>query len=89
MYFSHWMPPGVSERMWSINLDALMSGEYQTIGGYFCWPSEYLSVPATSLGALMMSLVAPVSTGDKSGSTSNHSRAVWGKHLLWQRCWCV
>jgi len=21
MYFSHWKPPGVSERMWSVNLD--------------------------------------------------------------------
>jgi len=25
-----------------------------------------------------------------SGSTSNHSRAVWEKqHLLWERCWCT
>ena len=25
-----------------------------------------------------------------SGSTSNHSRAVWEKqHLLWERCWCA
>jgi len=26
MYFSHWKPPGVSERVWSVNLDASMSG---------------------------------------------------------------
>ncbi|MEA2207444.1 MAG: hypothetical protein QOE77_4220 [Blastocatellia bacterium] len=32
MYFSHWEPPGVSERMWSVNLDASISGEYQTQG---------------------------------------------------------
>jgi hypothetical protein len=34
MYFSHWEPSGVSERMWSVNYDASMSGEYQTPGGY-------------------------------------------------------
>jgi len=26
MYFSHWKPPGVSERMWSVNLDVSKSG---------------------------------------------------------------
>ena len=40
MYFSHWKAPGVSERMWSINLDASISGEYQTLGGHSCRPSE-------------------------------------------------
>ena len=40
MYFSHWKPPGVSERMWSVNLDGSISGEYQTIGGHSCEPSE-------------------------------------------------
>jgi len=40
MYFSHWKPPGVSERMWSVNLDASISGEYQTLGGHLCQPSE-------------------------------------------------
>jgi hypothetical protein len=40
MYFSHWKTPGVSERIWCVNLDASISGEYQTIGGH-CWgPSE-------------------------------------------------
>jgi len=34
MYFSHWEPSGVSERMWSVNLNASMSGEYQTLGGH-------------------------------------------------------
>jgi len=29
----------------------------------------------------------PGSSGDMSGCTSNHSRAVWEKHLLWERCW--
>jgi hypothetical protein len=28
MYLSHWKPPGVSERMWSVNIDASISGEY-------------------------------------------------------------
>jgi hypothetical protein len=40
MYFSHWKPPGESERMWSVNLDASISGEYQTLGGHSCRPSE-------------------------------------------------
>jgi transposase InsO family protein len=40
MYFSHWKPPGVSARMWSVNLDASISGDYQTQGGHSCRPSE-------------------------------------------------
>jgi len=45
---------------------------------------EHLGAPATSLGALTTRLGAPGSAGDKSGSTSNHSRAVREKqHPLW------
>jgi len=40
VYFSHWKPPGVTERMWSVNLDASISGESQTLGGHSCQPSE-------------------------------------------------
>jgi hypothetical protein len=40
MYFSLWKTPGVSERMWSVNLEASISGEYQTLGGYSGRPSE-------------------------------------------------
>jgi hypothetical protein len=40
MYFSQWKPPGVSERIWSIYLDASISGEYQTLEGHSCWPLE-------------------------------------------------
>jgi len=40
MEFSHWEPPGVSERMCSVNLDALISGECQTVGGHSSQPSE-------------------------------------------------
>jgi len=76
MYFSHWKPPGVSERMWSVNLEASISGEYQTVGGHSCRSSESLEAPATSLGAPTISLGAPGSAGNKSGSTANHSRAV-------------
>jgi len=39
-YFSHWKPPEVSERMWSVNLNASISGGYHTLEGYFCRPSE-------------------------------------------------
>jgi hypothetical protein len=87
MYFSHWMPPGVSERIWSVNIDASISGEYQTLGGYSCRPSESLGAPATSPGVPTTSLRAPVSAGDMSGNTLNQSRADWEKqHLLWERC---
>ena len=40
MYFRHWKPQGVSERMWSVNIDASISAEYQTLGGHSCRPSE-------------------------------------------------
>ena len=40
MYFRYWKPPEVSERMWSVNLDASISGEYQTLGGHSYRPSE-------------------------------------------------
>jgi len=40
MDFSHWQPPGVSERMCSVHLDASISGEYQTQGGHSEWPWE-------------------------------------------------
>jgi hypothetical protein len=33
MYFSHWELPGVSEKMWSVNMDASISGKYQTLDG--------------------------------------------------------
>ena len=90
MYFSHWKPPGVSERMWSVNLNASISGEYQTLGGHSCRPSEQLGAPMTNLGAPVSAGNTPGTAGDKSGSTSNHSRAVWEKqHLVWERCWCA
>ena len=40
MYFSHWEPPGVSERRRSVNLEASISGENQTLGGHSARPSE-------------------------------------------------
>jgi len=40
MYFSLWKTPGVTERMWSVNLEASNSEEYQTLGGYSGRPSE-------------------------------------------------
>jgi len=52
MSFSLWEPPGVSERMWSVNLDALISGEDQTLGGHSGWPSESLGSVMTGAGVL-------------------------------------
>jgi len=96
MYFSHWKPPGVSERMWSVNLDASISGEYETRGGHSCRPSEEEGVPATSKRAPATGLGAPAtaggkpeSTGNNSRSSSHHSRAVWDKHLIWKRLMCA
>jgi hypothetical protein len=40
MYFTHWEPPGVSERRRSVNLEASISGEHQTLGGYSGRQSE-------------------------------------------------
>jgi hypothetical protein len=90
MKFSRWGPPGVSETMWSVNLDASISGDYQTIGGHSCRPSKKLGVPTTIMGAPRTSLGTlgspgnkPETAGNISGSILNHSRAVWEKqHLL-------
>jgi len=39
---------------------------------------------------LWVHLGAPGSAGEKSGCTSNHSRAVWEKqHPLWECYWCA
>jgi hypothetical protein len=38
--FSHWEPPGVSERRRSVNFKASISGENRTLGGHSGWPSE-------------------------------------------------
>jgi hypothetical protein len=40
MIFILWKTPGVSERMWSVNLEASSSGEYQTLGEYSGRPSD-------------------------------------------------
>jgi hypothetical protein len=50
MYFSYWKPPGVSERRWSINLDASIPEEYQTLGGYSGQPSKELECLMTGTG---------------------------------------
>jgi hypothetical protein len=47
MDFSLWKTPEVSERMWSVNLDVSISGEYQMLGGHSSWLSE-------SLGSLII-----------------------------------
>jgi hypothetical protein len=39
-YYIHWKPPGESQRIWCVNLDASISEQYQTIGGHSGWSSE-------------------------------------------------
>jgi len=51
MYFSHWEPPGVCERRWSLNLEALISGENQTLGGQSGPQLEYLWSVMSGMGA--------------------------------------
>jgi len=50
---------------------------------------EHLGAPATSLGAPGNAGDRPESADHKPGSTLNHCRAVWEKHLLWERCRCA
>jgi len=52
MYFGHLKPPGVPERMWSVNFNVSISGEYQTLGGHSNQPWE-------QLGSLMMGTGLP------------------------------
>jgi hypothetical protein len=70
--------------MWSVNLDASISGEYQTLGGRSCRPSEELGAAGTNLGAPAISLGAPRITveqsrknhiffGNAAGAPGNHS----------------
>jgi hypothetical protein len=64
--------------MWSLDLDASISGVYQTLGGHSSKPSESLGAPATSLGAATTSVGAPATclgahriTGEQSGKNNN------------------
>jgi hypothetical protein len=52
MYLSLWKPPAVSGRIWSVNLDASMSGECQNIG-------EHSGQPSENLGSLMTGTDVP------------------------------
>jgi len=52
MFFSHWEPPGVCERGRSVNLEASIAEENQTIGGHS-------GQPLSELGSLMTGTGAP------------------------------
>ena len=38
------------ERMWSVNVEELVSGENETTGAHYCWPSESLGSRMTRSG---------------------------------------
>jgi hypothetical protein len=68
LYFCHWKTPGVPERMCSVNFDAWIWGEYQTLGGpalkvtgisddYYRW----------TMGVIVIGLGTPRSAGEKFG----------------------
>jgi hypothetical protein len=63
------MHPGVFERMWSVNLDASISGEYQTRG--------HLGAQTTGLGApritVELSGKKNMFFGKPGGAATNHS----------------
>jgi hypothetical protein len=40
MHLSHWKTPGVSERIWSVNLEVSISGEFWILGGLSSWHSK-------------------------------------------------
>jgi hypothetical protein len=55
----------------------------------FACTLQHLVAPVANLGVLTTHLAAPGITGDKSGSTSYHSRAVWErKYFLRKHCQC-
>ena len=69
--------------MWSVNLEASISGEYQTLGGHSSRPSEYLGSLMTgtgvtgisdywyrsTMGVIVMSLGTCRSAGENFGCT--------------------
>jgi len=83
MYFSHWKPPGVSERMWSVKLEASISGGYQTLGGHSGCLTEQLGSLITgtvvigisadwyrrTMGVIVISLEARRSARENLGCT--------------------
>jgi len=95
MNFSNWEPPGVSQRIWSVNLEVSISGEYQNLVGLSAWPSEELGSLMTGtalpcerlwyvweqLRGLQRKLGGPESAGNEPRSTSNQSWAV-GKNII-------
>jgi len=51
MHFSHWEPPAVCERRWSVNLEASISGVNPTLSGDSGRPSEELEFQMSGPGA--------------------------------------
>jgi len=99
MCYSLWKTPGVSERMWSVNYEVSISGEYQTLGGYSGRPSEYVRSLTTGTGvtgisdewyrsmmaAIVISLGACQSAGENFGCTWKCRRTNTGiTNLLWE-----
>jgi len=74
MYFCHWKPPGVSERMWSVNLDASISGV-----------SDHWRAFLPAFRVTGSSSDKPGSADDKPGSTWECRRYIW-EHLESQSC---
>ena len=74
MYFSHWKPPAVSERMWSVNLDASISCGSDPRRAFL--PAFRVTGSAGD---------KPGSADNKPGSTWERRRHVW-EHLQSQSC---
>jgi hypothetical protein len=70
MYISPWKPPGVSERMWSVNLEASVSGEYSDSRQAFL---PAIRVTESAGDKPQSNGVKYGHTSDKSGCTSNNT----------------
>jgi hypothetical protein len=77
--------------MWSVNIDTLVSGEYQTLGGHSGQPFRVTEsagvMPGITDDKPGSASGKPRSTGDMSRSISIDSKAIWEKpHLPWKFC---
>jgi len=99
-YFILWKTPGVFERMWSVNIEASISGKYRTLGGYSGSPSEKLGsltkgIEVTTItddwymstmGMIVISLGARRSAGENSGCTWECHQTNAGTQTNSERC---
>jgi len=99
MNVRHWEPPGVSQKMCRVNMEASMSGEYQTLGGDSGGPWEYLASLMTGTAfpwewiwlilehvwVLESTLGAPRSVGEPMREAQTNCERCLGSYGYWFR----